>query len=335
MKTEKGLNEKEPLFSVVIITKNEEKNIERCLTSVNMVFKELDFSREIILVDSNSSDLTVKKAINLKIDKLMVLRIVDANSYNAAIGRNVGNSFAKGKFLLFLDGDMKLHKDFLVGDAFKFVQEKEDCAGLIGIRNDIIKTNNDVKIVGNYYNIQKLKVARHFGGALLIKRKVFNEIGTYNENINSFEEPELYLRLKTKGYTVYETPELMIDHYDKPNKKLNKIKALVFSKRGLGLGQVIKSNIFTNSIKNMMTHRPIGQLFIPVILDVFSSFFLLLSIVNIYFIIVFLSIQFINFLVCSRFFDPKKFIVSKLYIIPTIIGMFYKENINYKIERIL
>jgi cellulose synthase/poly-beta-1,6-N-acetylglucosamine synthase-like glycosyltransferase len=42
-------------LSVIIITKNEEKNIERCLKSVQ-------FADEIILVDSGSTDKTLEMA---------------------------------------------------------------------------------------------------------------------------------------------------------------------------------------------------------------------------------------------------------------------------------
>jgi len=50
-----------PLVSIVITTKNEEKNIENCLKSiVNQTYKNI----EIIVVDNNSSDST--KEISLK-----------------------------------------------------------------------------------------------------------------------------------------------------------------------------------------------------------------------------------------------------------------------------
>lgn len=50
------------MISIIIITKNEEKNIERCLKSVQ-------WADEIIVVDADSSDRTVKiaKALNAKV----------------------------------------------------------------------------------------------------------------------------------------------------------------------------------------------------------------------------------------------------------------------------
>ena len=51
----------QPRVSIVITTKNEEKNIENCLLSI----KEQTYSNiEIILVDNNSKDKTIEIALN-------------------------------------------------------------------------------------------------------------------------------------------------------------------------------------------------------------------------------------------------------------------------------
>ena len=51
-------------LSVILITKNEEKNIQACLESVQ-------FADEIILVDSGSSDKTIEIAQNFKNVKII------------------------------------------------------------------------------------------------------------------------------------------------------------------------------------------------------------------------------------------------------------------------
>ncbi|PIC63992.1 hypothetical protein CSV79_08715 [Sporosarcina sp. P13] len=319
----------ELLFSVIVITKNEEKNIERCLKSIKNVFKELDFSFEIILVDSNSTDLTIQRAIDLDIKELRVVNITQSTIYSAALGRNVGSNIAMGKYLLFLDGDMKLYKDFIL-EEFKLLRE-EECAGIIGIRDDIIldSNNNIIKSIENKYNITDLKITSHFGGSLLIKSKVFREMGGYKEYIYSFEEPELYIRLKSKGYKIYETPKKMIDHYDKPSKKIEKLKSLIFTKRGFGLGQVIRSSFFEKNMFYLFNHKPVAQLFVPLLMDSFSYLFLILSFINIKFLSGFIFLQLVCFIICILSFDIKKFVLSKFLLIPTIYGLFEKKKIKY------
>jgi len=92
-------------ISAVILTRNEEENIRGCLESIN-------FCNEVVLVDDNSQDQTVKIARNLgaKVYK----RDLDGDF---AGQRNFGLTKAQGKWVLFLDADervsLKLQKEIL------------------------------------------------------------------------------------------------------------------------------------------------------------------------------------------------------------------------------
>ncbi|MFH1825457.1 MAG: glycosyltransferase family 2 protein [Candidatus Firestonebacteria bacterium] len=91
-------------ISAVIITKNEEKNIKDCL-------KSLDFVEEIIVVDTESSDKTVKVA--KRFTEKVYLRTLD----NYANQKNFGISKAKNEWILSVDADErvsdKLKKEIL------------------------------------------------------------------------------------------------------------------------------------------------------------------------------------------------------------------------------
>jgi glycosyltransferase involved in cell wall biosynthesis len=89
-------------LSVVVLTKNEEKNIERCLES-------LDFCNEIIVVDDYSADKTLEiiqklevKSQNLKSKVKIFERKLD-NDFAAQ--RNFGLSKANNEWVLFVDAD--------------------------------------------------------------------------------------------------------------------------------------------------------------------------------------------------------------------------------------
>ena len=90
------------LVSVIITTKNEEKNIENCLLSVT----DQEFPKdrlEIIVVDNNSSDATKKIAAQYS-DK-----VFDKGPERSA-QRNYGAEVASGRYMLYLDADMILSK---------------------------------------------------------------------------------------------------------------------------------------------------------------------------------------------------------------------------------
>jgi glycosyltransferase involved in cell wall biosynthesis len=92
-----------PLVSVIVTTRNEEKNIATCLKSITaQTYKNI----EIIVVDNNSTDGT--KQISISFTKL----VFDKGPERSA-QRNFGASKSHGEYLLFLDADMKLSKNVI------------------------------------------------------------------------------------------------------------------------------------------------------------------------------------------------------------------------------
>lgn len=81
------------LLSVVILTKNEEQNIETCLKSV-------EFADQIVVVDSNSTDETV--TIAKKAGAEVFLRDLE-NHFSQQ--RNFGMEKAKYEWILYIDAD--------------------------------------------------------------------------------------------------------------------------------------------------------------------------------------------------------------------------------------
>ena len=87
--------------SVIVTTKNEEKNIRRCLESI--INQSVDV-REIIIVDNESSDKTVEIA------RRYTEKIYQCGPERSA-QRNFGiKSCATGKYVMYLDADMILSR---------------------------------------------------------------------------------------------------------------------------------------------------------------------------------------------------------------------------------
>jgi glycosyltransferase involved in cell wall biosynthesis len=83
-------------LSIVILTKNEEKNLEKLLPS-------LSFAEEIVIVDDNSEDKTISVAEDYG------ARVYKRKLNNDfAAQRNYGLAKAKGDWILFLDADEEI-----------------------------------------------------------------------------------------------------------------------------------------------------------------------------------------------------------------------------------
>lgn len=87
------------MISAVILTKNEEKNIERCISS-------LSFCDEVIIIDDFSADKTVETA--KKLNAIVYQRALN-NDFSSQ--RNFGLEKVKSQWVLFVDADEEISKE--------------------------------------------------------------------------------------------------------------------------------------------------------------------------------------------------------------------------------
>ena len=98
---------KTPELSCIIISYNEEKYLPTLLNSLRMqTFQNF----EIIVADNNSTDKT------REIAESYGCKVVKGGTWST--GRNRGAKHAKGKYLLFMDSDCYIPKNFLKQNLF-------------------------------------------------------------------------------------------------------------------------------------------------------------------------------------------------------------------------
>ena len=101
------------ILSIVIPTYNEEEYLPILLDSI----KKQNFDDyEIIIADANSTDRTREIAEEYG--------CVIVNGGMPGVGRNNGAKVAKGKYILFLDSDLKLTDDYLRNVIYEFQMER-------------------------------------------------------------------------------------------------------------------------------------------------------------------------------------------------------------------
>lgn len=175
-----------PIVSVVITTKNEEKNIRICLKSI----KEQNYSPdkiEIIAVDNNSSDQTKEIA------KQYTDKIFNKGPERSA-QRNFGIKAGNGKYALYLDADMTLSKDIIRECVEKL--EKNPAILALYIPEIIIGNNfwNKVRnFERSFYNATVIDCVR------FIRKDVFEKVNGFDENMSGPEDWDFDKKIRNIG----------------------------------------------------------------------------------------------------------------------------------------
>lgn len=196
---------KNPLISIIVPTKNEQKNIKRCLKScLNQTYKKI----ELIVVDNFSNDKTVK--IANQFTKKVYLK-----GPERSIQKNFGASIAKGNFLLFVDADMELERN-LVKNCLSQNSQTVVIKEKIPPVNFWAKCRNFEKSL--YLNDPLIECPR------FIKKSTFNKLNGYNPKLYAAEDLDLSQRLQKNGIFPDHANHFLIHHEQLSPVKLMKKK---------------------------------------------------------------------------------------------------------------
>lgn len=189
------------LISVIINTKNEERNIGKCLESVLAQSYPKD-SLEIIVVDNNSSD----KTKNIVREFQSGLALLNLKMFNGGSERSAQKNFgvreSKGEWFLHLDADMTLS-----GNVIK------ECVEKISKGKDIIALYIPEIISGEKFFSKVRRFERSFyDGTLIdavrfIRKDKFLQSGGFDEKMYACEDWDLDKRLKKLGkFDIIQSP---------------------------------------------------------------------------------------------------------------------------------
>lgn len=205
-------------LTVVIISRNQEWNVERLIRSVLAEISGRPGAR-VVLVDSASDDRTVEIACGFPID---VLRLRPDQQLSASAGRHVGTRVADGRFILFLDGDMELCNGWL-DKAVDLMQMHPEVAAVTGQVIERLRTHGGqvTAIQNEQPGAAREADVKSTGGAGLYRRSILDSVGGFNPFLISDEEPELCLRIRHAGYRVACLSLPIVNHYSDPSDRLS------------------------------------------------------------------------------------------------------------------
>lgn len=195
-----------PRVSVVVIGRNEGQRLAECLDSIRHI-NPIDGGLEVIYADSASKDGSPELAASLG---AKVLRVVPERPC-AAIGRNAGWREANAPFILFLDGDTRLHPDFLA-TALEAMANAPEVAVVWGHRRERHPEHSLYNRVLDLDWIYAPGITEFCGGDALMRRDVLVSVGGFSEDLIAGEEPELCQRIRALGNTILHIDQPMTDH---------------------------------------------------------------------------------------------------------------------------
>lgn len=203
-------------ISAVIIARNEEGTIRRCIKSVFAQTVPVD---EVIVVDGASTDHTLRYAADLmrsREDMVLTIQDPSAPQYGPAAARNTGAELARGDYLLFVNGDVTLGQDYV--EKLMTMMEAEDLDAVTGLPWNVRSTLlSGLENVGHLIGQVDSEIPLT-SDALLMKSGAFWEVGGYDPAVPSNEDRELELRFWATGIKFGRCVEATIWHEGKNHR---------------------------------------------------------------------------------------------------------------------
>ena len=249
---------KTPIVSIIVLNYNGKKYLANCLGSItNSTFNNY----EVILVDNASKDGSAD-FVRRRFPSIKVIQT--EKNLGFPEGNNIGARYATGTYLIFLNNDTEVTPNWLE-QMVKSI-EANPSAGVCGSKVLLLDKKNVIDVIGGFmcdifgYGLNALghlekdnnqydgekEVFSIVGASLLIKRKVFEEIGGFDSSYFLLgEDIDLSWRAQLAGYKVIVDPLAIVYH-----KSMGTIKNKQNQKERAELRFLSERNTLRSLLKN-------------------------------------------------------------------------------------
>ena len=209
--------------SVVIPVYNEEKYIEKCISSV----LEQDYDKsllEILLVDGQSEDKTVE-IIKEYEKKYPFITLLDNPGKLPQYAMNIGITAAKGEYIVRMDAHAEYADDY-ISKCIETIK-KTNAANVGGPTIAVGKTNKQKAVAAAFHSKFALGGGKHhdaeyegsadsvWGGTF--KRQTLMDMDLFDERMNYTEDDDINQRIRNNGGIIYITPKIKCYYYPREN----------------------------------------------------------------------------------------------------------------------
>ena len=226
-----------PLISVIIPNKDHTDDLDICLKS--LYEKSLYKNFEVIIVENNSTEKETFEYYEALTQKHGNIKIVTwKGNFNYSAINNFGVNYAKGEYILLLNNDVEIVNGSCLEEMLMFAQRKD--VGAVGAK--LYYSDDTVQHAGVILGLGGTAghAHKHFGrshpgymarasiaqnltactaACLMMRRDVFDEVGGLDESFEvAFNDVDLCMKIRKKGYLVVFTPYAELYHYESKSR---------------------------------------------------------------------------------------------------------------------
>jgi GT2 family glycosyltransferase len=229
-----------PLVSVIIPNSEHVADLDRCLQSIysNVGYRQF----EVLIVENNSTQMGTfnyyQKLTETCPNCKVLIYDEEGEAFNFSKLCNFGRRHAKGEYLLFLNNDTEVISQGWMHEMLQLCQLEgvgAVCA-MLYYPDDTVQHAGVIVGLGGYAGhshkyalrgksgymfrqacVQELSAVT--GACMMVKRRVFEEAGGFDDWFSvAYNDVDLCLRLRQRGYTVLFTPYAELYHYESKSR---------------------------------------------------------------------------------------------------------------------
>ena len=221
-----------PKVSILIPFRDEVKPLRRCVKSILKKTTYKNYS--IFLINNCSHEKSTERYLKALADEQDITILDFEKEFNFSAINNFAVSKTESEYILFLNNDTVIITPDWIEAMLEHAQRKEvGCVGaLLYYPDDKVQHGGVITglegVAGHshsqwhrdsYGYMGRLKVVNNLSAVtaacMMIRRSVFYEIGGFDENITrSFNDIDLCLKMREKGYRVIYTPYAELYHHE-------------------------------------------------------------------------------------------------------------------------
>jgi GT2 family glycosyltransferase len=221
-----------PLVSIIIPTKDEVATLKTCLSSITNRTTWPNY--EIIIVDTGSEQPETRQYYQTLHSQDNIKFLTWDKPFNFSAVNNYAAQSARGDYLLFLNNDVEIQSAEWIEAMLEFCQRRD--VGAVGAKlfyPDFTIQHGGVFLgIGGVAGHSHKSFPRHSEGyygrlavpnnlsavtaaCIMVRTKVFKEIGGFDEGYPlAFNDIDLCLKIRSKGYLIVWTPYAQLIHYE-------------------------------------------------------------------------------------------------------------------------